>query len=74
MTEGIEQPNQDKIRTLGEMDTYKYLRIFETDTINHVEMKEKGKRILPENEKKLLETKLHHRNLIKGIHTWAIKA
>ena len=30
MTDGMEQPNHDKIRTLGE--TYKYLGILETDT------------------------------------------
>ena len=33
-TDGIELPNQDKIRTLGESETYKYLGIFEADTIN----------------------------------------
>ena len=27
MTDGIELPNQDKLRTLGENDTYKYLGI-----------------------------------------------
>ena len=27
MTEGIERPNQDKIRTLREKETYKYLEI-----------------------------------------------
>ena len=33
MTEGIELPNQDKFRTLGEMETYKYLGILEAYTI-----------------------------------------
>ena len=33
MTEGIELPNQEKNRTLGEKETYKYLVILETDTI-----------------------------------------
>ena len=32
-TDGIELPNQDKIRTLGENDAYKYLRILEDNTI-----------------------------------------
>ena len=32
-TEGMEQPNQENIRTLGEKETYKYLRILENDTI-----------------------------------------
>ena len=34
MTEGVELTNQVVIRTLGEKETYKYLRILEADTIN----------------------------------------
>ena len=45
--EGIELPNQDKIRTLGEKETYKYLGIVEVDTIKHAEMKEKIKEDTP---------------------------
>ena len=41
MTEGIELQNQEKIRTLGEMKTYKYLGISEADTVKLVEMKGK---------------------------------
>ena len=37
-------PNQDKIRTLREKETYKYLGILEVDTIKQVEMKEKIKK------------------------------
>ena len=33
LTERIDLPNQDKIRTLGENETYKYLGILEADTI-----------------------------------------
>ena len=33
LTDRIELPNQDEIRTLGEKETYKYLDIFEADTI-----------------------------------------
>ena len=36
MTEGTELPNQRKIRTLGEKETYKYLRILEADTIKKI--------------------------------------
>ena len=39
MTDGMEQPNQDKIRTLKEKETDKYVVILETDTIKQVEMK-----------------------------------
>ena len=33
MTDGIKLPNQDRIRTLEEKETYKYLGILEADTI-----------------------------------------
>ena len=70
-TEGIKLPNQDKVRKLGEKETYKYLGILEVDTIKHVEMKGKIKRIPQENEK-VLETKLHWRNFMKRINIWAV--
>ena len=41
MNDGMEPPNQDKIRMLGEKETHKYLDILEADTIKQVEMKEK---------------------------------
>ena len=44
LTEGMELPNQDKIRTLGEKETYKYLGILEDETIKQVEMKEKSRK------------------------------
>ena len=43
LTDGMELPNQDKIRTLGENETYKYVSILEADTIKQVEMKTKFK-------------------------------
>ena len=39
LTDGIEPPNQDKIRKIAENETYKYLGILEADTIKQVEMK-----------------------------------
>ena len=41
LTDGIELPNQDKIRTLTENETYKYLGNLEADAIKQVEMKDK---------------------------------
>ena len=38
MTEGNELSNQEKIRILGEKETYKYLGILEADTITQVEV------------------------------------
>ena len=50
LTEGMELPNKDKIKTLAENETYKYLWILEADTIKQVEMKEKNsERISQEN-------------------------
>ena len=71
LTDGMELANQDKIRTLGEKETYKYLGILEADTIK-VELKEKIKKKYLRRTRKLLETKLSRRNLIKGINTWAV--
>ena len=71
-TDGIGLPNQDKIRTLGEKEIYKYLSVLEADTIKYVEMKEKNKKEYLRRTRKLPETKLSSRNLIKGINTWAV--
>ena len=65
-------PNQDKIRTLAENETYKYLGILEADTIKQVEMKGKFQKEYLRRTGKLLETKLSCRNPIKGINTWAV--
>ena len=54
----MELPNQDKIRTIREKETYKYLSILEADTIKQVEMKEKIKKEYLRRTRKLLETKL----------------
>ena len=52
MTEEIELPNQDKIRTFAGKEIYKYLEVLLADTIKYVNMKEKiKKRILQENKK-----------------------
>ena len=44
MMEGIEITNQEKIRTFGEKETYKYFGILEAATIKQAEMKEKIKK------------------------------
>ena len=72
LTDGIEQPNQDKIRTLREKETYKNLGTVEAETINQVEMKDKFKKEYLRRTRKLLKIKLSLRNLIRGINTWAI--
>ena len=39
--EGIELPNQERIRMRGEKAILKYLRILEADTVKQVEIKQK---------------------------------
>ena len=51
---------------------YKYLGLLEADTIKQVDMKEKIKKECYRRSRKLLETKLCSRNLIKGINTEAL--
>ena len=72
LTDGMELPNHDKIRTLAGNETYKYLGILEADTIKQVEMKDKIQKEYPRKIRKLLEKKLSRRNLIKRINTWAV--
>ena len=68
----MELLNHDKIRTLGENETYKYLGILEADSIKQVQMKDKIRKEYLRRTRKQLETKLSARNLIKGINTWAL--
>ena len=51
MTEGIELPNQEKIRMLREKENYKNLGILEADTIKQVEMKKDLQRVPQKNKK-----------------------
>ena len=72
MTDEMELPNQDKIRTLGEKEAYKCLGNLEASTIKQVEMKDKIQKEYLRRFKKLLETKLSSRIIIKEINTWAV--
>ena len=58
LTDGLELPNQDKTRTLAEKETYKYLGIFEADTIKQVKMKGKIQKEYLRRTRKLHEIKL----------------
>ena len=56
LTDGLELPNQDKIRILAENEPYKYLGILEADTIKQMEMKDKIQKEYLRRTRKLLET------------------
>ena len=72
LTDGKELPNQEKIWTLREKETYKYLGILEADAMKQAEIKVKLKKEYIRRTTKILETKLSTRNFIKGINTWAV--
>ena len=57
-TKGIELPNVEKFRMLGEKETYKYLGILEANTIKQVKRNEKHIKNHLRRTKKLLETTL----------------
>ena len=71
-TDGIELPNQDKIRTLAENDAYKYLVMLEALTLKQVQMKDKIQKEYLRRTSRQLETKFSSKNLIKGIDTWDV--
>ena len=58
LTDGMELPNQDKMRTLGENEIYKYLGVLEPETIKQVEMKDKIQKEYLRRTRKQPETKL----------------
>ena len=63
MTEGIELPNQNKIRTPEEKETFWYLRILKADTIKRGEMKlKKIKRVSQENKKTTWYQTIHQKS------------
>ena len=64
LTDGMELPNNDKIKTLAETETYKYLGILEADSIKQAEMKEENQKEYFRRTRKLLERKINSRNLI----------
>ena len=66
MTDGMELPNHNRIRTHEEKETYKYLDIVEADTIKQVQMKDTTRKEYLRRTRKLHETKLSSRNLIRN--------
>ena len=63
--------NQKKMK-IEENENIKYLGILKAEPIKQMEMKEKKKKDYLRRTRKLLETKLCSRNLVKEINTWAV--
>ena len=71
-SDGIELPNDKKIRSLEQDDSYKYLGILQSNEIQRKEMKDKVGKEYKRRIRKILESKLNGGNIIKAINTWAI--
>ena len=66
MMDGIELPNQEKIRTLREKETYKYLEYWKLTPSNKQRWKKKNKKEYLRKIRNLLETKLYCKFSSKG--------
>ena len=63
---------QDRITTCGEKETYNYLGILETGTINQTEIKGKITKVYIRKSEKLLKNTLCSKDPVKGINTWKV--
>ena len=67
----MELPNQDKTRTLGKKETYKYLGVLEADTIKQKEEKEKIRKNITRELESNLRTNWIAETL-KKVNSWAV--
>ena len=72
-SDGITLPDDKMIRNLKEDESYKYLSVQELDDIKTSEMKERVSKEYKRRVRKVLETKLNGKNIIKAINTWAVQ-
>ena len=70
--EGIQLPNQENVRTLGEKENYRYLGILEANNFKQTKTKEKVRKEYLRRTRKHLESKFCSRYTIKVIHIQAV--
>ena len=70
--EGVEMPNNQVIKSLGEGEGYKYLGMLEADGVKHMEMKENVTKEYYRRVRKILKSKLNGGNVINAINTRAV--
>ena len=70
--EGIEMPNNQVLKSLGEGEGYKYLGMLEADAVKHMEMKENVTNEYYRRVRKILKSKLNGGNVINAINTRAV--
>ena len=72
ISNGIKLPDEDVIKALNAEEGNKYLGVLESDAIMKNNMKEKISKEYLRRVRKVLETKLSSRDLVKGINSWAV--
>ena len=71
-SEGIELPHGETIKSLEEVEGYKYLGILECDILKSSEMKEQLRNEYFRRIRKILKSKLNAGNTIKAINLRAV--
>ena len=71
-SEGIQLPDNEQIKSLGEKEGYKYLGILEADGVLEKDMKEKLSKEYSRRVRKVFQSKLNGGNTIKAVNTWAV--
>ena len=66
ITEGIEQPNQERFRTLGVKKNNQYLRILEADNIKQAEIKVRNTKKSFSDEREITKSSFAAEILSKG--------
>ena len=69
---GIELPGGKVIKSLQDGESYKYLRILETDKFLEEKMKLIVSKEYTGTLRKVLKSKLNGGNLVRGVDTWAV--
>ena len=72
LTDRMELPNKDKIKTLAENETTNTWASWRLTLSNKQKWKKKSRKNTSEELKNYSRQKLNSRNLIKGINTWAV--
>ena len=69
---GIDLPDGKVTRSLQEGESHTYLRILETDKFLGEKIKLNVSKEYIRRLRKVLKSKLNGRNLVRGVHTWAV--
>ena len=73
-SDGIVLPDENKIKSMNEGCSYKYLGDLESDQVKQKEVKEKLRNEYKRRVRKVLKSKLNGKNMVQAINTWAVSS